>query len=367
MTVSTAKAGGLLLSRRRFLAAASLIPAVRPAALWASRIVRSNEPRIEEFDFADLLGPLTRAEDFYLRDHFNEPRLLARSWRLEVDGRVRSPHKIAYAELLRESGRQMTVTLECAGNPVGGGGLSTAEWTGVPLAKLLTAAGLHSGVKQIRFTGADGGAAGGVPNVFYARSVPVEKALHPDTLVAVAMNKKPLSVEHGYPARVIVPGWYAMDSVKWLARIEALDHEDTSPAMTQQYVAVRMEALGASRSPVTEMKVKSQIAWPVDGAAIAPGRHSIRGAAWAGANAVERVEVSTNGGQDWRAASLDSKPEQYAWVLWSIPWEARKPGEYQITARATDNRGVTQPAARDTARADAYELNWQQSVRCVGR
>jgi len=345
----------------------ALFPALRPAALWASRIIRSSEPRIEEFDFSTLRGALTPAEDFYIRDHFAEPRLTARSWRLQITGQLRSALEVDYAAILHQFARRLPVTLECAGNPAGGGGLSTGEWTGIPLEKLLRQAGLRPGVKEIRFIGADGGMAGGAAQSFYARSIPVEKALHPDTLLAYQLNGVPLPAEHGYPVRVIVPGWYAMDSVKWLARIEALDHDDTSPAMTQQYVAIRLEAVGAARSAVTVMRVKSQIAWPSDGAVVDRGPHTIRGAAWAGENTVAKVEVSTNGGQDWQPATLETSPTQYAWVLWSLPWDAGKAGECRISARATDDQGNTQPATRDPARADGYELNWQQSVRCIVR
>ena len=350
-----------MMRRRQFLSAVALVPALRPAALWASRITRSSDPRIEEFDFATLRNSITAEEDFYIRDHFPEPRIASRSWRLGIGGHVRSPLEVTYAELLRGPARNMVVTLECAGNAVGAGGVSTAEWTGIPLGKLLERAGLLPEVKQIRLIGADGNEAQG----FFSRSIPLEKAQHPDTLLAFQMNGVQLPAEHGYPLRAIVPGWYAMDSVKWLVRIEALDQEDASPFMTQEYVAVRLQAVGSKRTPVTRMQVKSQIAWPPDGAVLGSGWYTIRGAAWAGENKVALVEVSTNGGQDWAAASLEKSPTPYAWVLWNYPWDAQKPGEYRISVRATDDKGNTQPVSRDPLRVDAYELNWRQSVRCT--
>lgn len=347
--------------RRQFLSTVALVPALRPAALWASRIIRSSDPRIEEFDFTTLRNSITPEEDFYIRDHFPAPRIASRSWRLHIGGHVRSPLELTYADFLRGPARNMVVTLECAGNAVGAGGVSTAEWTGIPLGKLLQQAGLRTEVKQIRLIGADGNEGQG----FFLRSIPVEKALHSDTLLAFQMNGAQLPAEHGYPVRAIVPGWYAMDSVKWLAGIEALDHEDTSPFMTQEYVSVRLQAVGSERTPVTRMQVKSQIAWPADGAVMGTGQYTIRGAAWAGENKVALVEVSTNGGQDWAAASLEKSPAQYAWVLWNYNWEAQRSGEYRISVRATDDKGNTQPAARDPLRVDAYELNWRQSVRCT--
>ena len=352
-----------MMRRRQFLSAVALIPALDPAALWASRIIRSTDPRIEEFDFSTLRDSITPEEDFYIRDHFPAPRLASQSWRLRITGHVLSSLEVTYADILRGPARNMVATLECAGNAVGAGGVSTAEWTGIPLGRLLLQAGLRPQVKQVRLIGADGAERPG----FFSRSISVEKALHPDTLLAFRMNGAQLPLEHGCPVRAIVPGWYAMDSVKWLVQIEALDNEDTSPFMTQQYVSQRLQAVGSERAPVTRMQVKSQIAWPADGAVLGAGQYAVRGAAWAGENKVALVEVSTNGGQDWTAASLEKTPAPYAWVLWNYAWDAQRPGEYRISVRAADDKGNTQPASRDPLRVDAYELNWRQSVTCKVR
>lgn len=348
-----------LIPRRGFLSSLMLAP-----ALWAVQIVRSSEPRIEEFDFNKLHNFLTPPADFYIRDHFREPRLAAVSWRLRVGGRVRSPFELTYAELVRQPVRKLTVTIECAGNPVGAGGVSTAAWTGIPLRAVLERAGLHPNVKFIRFLGADHGSP--ERGDFYLRSIPLAKALRPETLLAFRMNGAPLPAEHGYPLRALVSGWYAMDSVKWLSRIEALTEEDSSPFMTQEYVAVRMQAVGAERRPVTRMRVKSQIAFPRDGQTLTPGHYSIRGAAWAGENKIAKVEISTDGGKHWAAAPLEQSPAAYSWVLWRQDWNAR-PGQYRILARAADDRGNVQPTSRDSTRLDSYELNWCQTVRCSVR
>ncbi len=356
-----------MIRRRQFLSTVALVPALRPAALWASsRIIRSSDPRIEELDFNRLRDSITPEEDFYIRDHFPEPRLVARSWRLRVGGHVHVPLELTYADILRGPARRLTATLECAGNPVGAGGVSTAEWTGIPLGDLLRQAGLPPKARYIQLVGADSSGDNERAGSF-RRSIPVEKALDPDTLLAYQINGAQLPVEHGYPLRAIVPGWYGMDSIKWLTRIEALDQEDTNPFMTQEYVALRLEAVGTARSPVTRMQVKSQIAWPRDGDVVSPGPHTIRGAAWAGENKVARVEVSLNGGQDWVPAALEASPARYAWVLWNYAWDASRAGQYRISARATDDRGNVQPAERDSLRADAYEANWRQSVRCTIR
>jgi DMSO/TMAO reductase YedYZ molybdopterin-dependent catalytic subunit len=260
------------------------------------------------------------------------------------------------------------VTLECAGNGVGSGGVSTATWTGIPLATLLEQAGLSRAVRYIRLVGADRGVE--APSrvlLAFARSVPLEKALHPDTLVAFQMNGSDLSPEHGYPLRAIVPGWYGMDSIKWLTRVEALDHSDTSLFMTQRYVAVRLQAVGSDQRPITRMRVKSLITEPREGQFLTKTPHRIRGAAWAGENRVARVEVSTDGGQEWALAKLDKDIRAYCWVLWTYPWEPRDSGAYTIVARATDDHGNTQPASRDALRIDSYEMSWYHAVRCEVR
>ena len=352
-----------LLPRRQFLSTLAALPALAPA-LWASRIVRSSQPRIEEMDFNALEHFITPQGDFYIRDHFREPRLGVVPWRLKVAGRVRKPLELSYAELVRQPARDLTVTLECAANPVGAGGVSTAVWTGIPLRALLEHAGLHPGVKFIRLVGADHGSPDG--SDYFLRSIPIAKALRPETLVVLRINGAPLPAEHGYPVRALVSGWYAMDSVKWLTRIEALDEPDTSPAMTQQYVAVRLETVGAERTPVTRMRIKSQISWPRDGQTIAPGHYAIRGAAWAGEDKIAKVEVSTDGGKTWAPASLQQSPALYSWVLWRQEWNPSH-GEYRILARATDDQGNSQPLSRSTTRLDGYEMNWCQVVRCTVR
>ncbi len=358
----------ILISRRRFLFPFALAPLWRRTIFPAARIVRSDNPQIQEFDFASLKTLITPNQDFFIRNHFSAPSLASHVWRIRVTGHVRSPLEITSADIQRAPARGIVATLECAGNPVGGGGVSTAEWTGITLESLLKRAGLRPGAREIRFVGADHGNEGSSSaRMSFVRSIPVEKALHPDTLLAYRMNGAPLPPEHGHPVRAIVAGWYAMDCVKWLTRIEALAQPDTSFFMTHEYVALRLQTLGSERSPVTRMQVKSQIAWPRQGEVLVPGSYTIRGAAWAGENRVARVDVSTNGGRDWRAATLETAASRYSWVLWNYQWEVREAGEYRMLVNATDEKGNSQPSSRDPLRVDAYELNWRQSLTCVVR
>jgi len=355
------------MNRRKFLSVLSVVPfpLSRPiggSAFWESSL---HDAEIRGFDLSSLEGLLTPNDQFYLRDHFPAPALADHEWRLQVAGRVRTPFTIGYAEILRLPRRDLTVTIECAGNGVSEGGVSTANWTGIALRTLLERAGLLPEVKHIRLVGADRGKVGpSSAAVPYSRSIPLEKAIQPDTLLASGMNGSPLPPEHGHPLRAIIPGWYGMDSVKWLVQIEALTRPDSGYFMTQAYMATRLQTIGSEQRPVTGMQVKSQIARPRNGEVIARGPYRIWGTAWAGENPVTRVDVSTDGGSTWATASLGEGARPYVWTLWEYSWQAGTPGIYTLLVRATDNHGRTQPNVRDSLRIDSYEQNSYHSVRC---
>jgi DMSO/TMAO reductase YedYZ molybdopterin-dependent catalytic subunit len=353
------------MNRRQFLSVLSAAPLSRPIGESVFCGSSRGDAEIRGFDFSSLGGFLTPNDQFYVRDHFPAPALTDQEWRLQVSGRVWRPFTIGYTEMLRLPRRDLTVTVECAGNGVGQGGISTAKWTGIALRALLERASLLPEAKHIRFVGSDQGTV--VPSsapVPYSRSIPLEKALHPDTILAHGMNGSPLPPEHGHPLRAIIPGWYGMDSVKWLVQIEALTRPDTSYFMTQAYIARRLETIGSAQRPVTRMQVKSQIARPLNGELIALGPYAVRGAAWAGENDVAKVEVSTDGGGTWAAASLGTEARPYSWKLWEYHWHPRTPGLHTLLARASDNHGRTQPNSPDSLRLDAYEQNSYHSVRC---
>jgi DMSO/TMAO reductase YedYZ molybdopterin-dependent catalytic subunit len=178
------------------------------------------------------------------------------------------------------------------------------------------------------------------------------------------MNGDLLPAEHGHPVRTIVPGWYGMDSVKWLIQIEALDHEDSNLFMTDWYVAIRVNTIGSERSVLRRMRVKSTIVHPRAGEVLAVAPYTISGVAWAGENRVAKVEVSTNGGRNWSPATLKGGDLDYTWVFWNYDWRVQVPNVYTIMARATDERGNTQPPAREPQRLDNYEQNWYHTIHC---
>ena len=301
------------------------------------------------------------SERFFVRSHYPVPEIDPRTWRLTLSGELQWPGRFGLAELDRRPQRSVVAVLECAGNgrsrfgrvvegevPWGEGAVGVAEWSGVPLREILHDAGVRPSAKEIVFEGADGGG-GGVdrPITRFARSLPVGVALgSPDILIATAMNGAPLDSEHGAPARLIVPGWYGMASVKWLSRIEALDHPYRGPFQTEKYVFRHAQLGGGETVPVTRLRVKSIIVSPVAFTRVPVGEPVVlRGRAWSGSDAIAKVEVDV--GDGWQPARLLPSSSPYEWIAWSRIWVPRAPGPVEIAARATDGAGYTQPDVPD--------------------
>jgi DMSO/TMAO reductase YedYZ molybdopterin-dependent catalytic subunit len=292
--------------------------------------------------------------DFFVRNHFATPKISDEAWRLEIGGLVSKPLKLSYSDLLMLPSVRRASTLECAGNASGGAGVGTAVWSGLPLRDLLRQAGLMSGATTIVFHGADSGEDENVPpGTHFARAIPLEKAMEPATLLAYEMNAEPLPAEHGFPLRALVPGWYGMDSVKWLTRIEALDRPFKAYFQDEKYVA--LEVHGASR-PLTSIKVNSKFLRPAEGEEIRSKTYRVEGVAWAGEHKIARVDVRVGAGA-WRLANLSASPAAMIWSPWSYDWQVPSPGRYTLEVRATDEGGGIQPEARDPDRKDPYELN----------
>jgi DMSO/TMAO reductase YedYZ molybdopterin-dependent catalytic subunit len=264
---------------------------------------------------------------------------------------VDRPIQLGLSDLLALPAREVWMTLECAGNgrramhprppglPWGFGAVGTGRFTGVPLSFLLDQAGLRSEAREVVFVGADRGSVESGDTVPYARSLPLHVARHSDTLVALALNGRPLRAAHGFPARLIVPGWYAMASVKWLVGIQVLDTAFDGFFQKDEYVYVET---GSDPEPVTLMRVRSVIGTPADGAEVPPGFVEIAGSAWSGHPPVVEVEVSVDSGGSWHKAELGPAPSSNA----ARPWRYHvrlDAGSYTIMARATDHAGNTQP------------------------
>ena len=334
--------GALRLSRRTFLGGSLA------AAAWG------QQPEISAFDPSLLDDWLTPNELFFVREHFPQPQVSEHAWKLAFAGAAAEPFELPYDALLQQPRKTLPVTLECAENPVGGGLVSHAEWVGVRLGALLERAKPVAEARFVRLAGADG----------FSRTIPIEKARHGDTLLAHMMNGERLPEKHGFPLRAIIPGWYGMDSVKWLTRIELLAAAGGGAADEYQRT-VRTLLAPRQTGPVTAMNVKAIFSRPVDGAVLVGRKFTVRGAAWAGEKRVGSVEVSTDGGKSWGAARLASDPLPYAWVHWAFDWKIAGPGPHELVVRASDDAGRTQPAERARGRVDNYEQNGYQTVRVM--
>jgi DMSO/TMAO reductase YedYZ molybdopterin-dependent catalytic subunit len=319
-------------------------------------VVVTQEPLNAEAPLAKQIGLLTPSPLHYVRTHFGTPRLSTRDWRLALEGEVERPYHLTYDELRTLPSRSLLVTLECAGNGRSGlhppaegerwqyGAVSTAEWTGVPLATLLEAAGLMSRAREILIEGADRGTVATRKDaILFARSLPLEVALHPDILLAYAMNGEPLTALHGFPARLIVPGWYGMAAVKWVTRLAALAAPFEGYYQTERYIMAHPERGETTSAPLTTIRVRSLLIVPAAGATLPHGTHRLRGLAWSGDAPVTRVDVSVDGGDNWEPAELASPVERYAWRRWEYTWPARVPGPATLRSRAFDEAGRAQP------------------------
>jgi DMSO/TMAO reductase YedYZ molybdopterin-dependent catalytic subunit len=330
------------------------------------RIVRSEEPLNLEMPFETADSFITPTKSFYVRTHFPIPKIDRDAWWLHVEGEVEKPFAINYEELVKLQSLTIPVTLECAGNnrnflepkvkgvQWGLGAVGTAEWTGVPLSVLLDRALVRPQGREIILEGADGGILDDPKSppgeLRFARSIPLSKA-RADVLLAYKMNGSDLPAEHGFPLRAIVPGWYAMASVKWLQRIVVIDQPFTGYYQTIDYAYWKRRGDIAELTPLTKMQVKAEIAKPTAGESV-PANSIVRvhGAAWASGNEIVRVEVSTDGGSTWNEATLLGESKSNAWRFWEFNWQTPAAGKQTLVARATDLLGRTQPVERDRDR-----------------
>jgi DMSO/TMAO reductase YedYZ molybdopterin-dependent catalytic subunit len=303
-----------------------------------------------------LRHDVTPAGLHYLLNHFDVPYVPDDVWQVQVAGRVKHPRVLALDDIKRLPARTLRVTLECAGNgraamtpryqsvPWSYEAVGTAEWTGTPLRHVLDGAGLLDDAVEIAFIAADRGFDRGHEHA-YGRSLRREAALSDDVLLVWAMNGARLLPQHGFPLRLVVPGWYGMASVKWLNRIEALaqPYDGFQQVSSYMYRAVP----DGPTSPVTHMRVKSLMVPPgipdfySRCRMVEAGPIQLFGRAWSGGGIpIARVEVGIDG--TWREAALDPPREKYAWRGWRAVWNAA-PGEHELSCRATDASGETQP------------------------
>lgn len=323
-----------------------------PQMLRAEHRIISMDPLEMEFELWSLDGQYTSVEDFYVRDHFASPAVVETAT-LKIEGAVEVPRELTRADLTKLEERKFGAVLECAGNRVGSTGLvSNGAWTGWALKDILMMARPTSAATDLHLYGRDG----------YKRSVPLDRAMA-DGVLATHLDSRPLTLPHGAPWRAILPGWYGMDSVKWLERIVVattpLPPEGGSYQQSRQTSSGELE-----RKPLPRMQVKSVILDPRPGTVLRRGKVEIRGLAWTGAGRIASVEVSADAGSTWQQATLGSGGDR-EWIVWKISVELTVAGPAEFLARAKDTEGHVQPAERDPSRLDGYTNNWYHRVHCT--
>jgi sulfite oxidase len=306
-------------------------------------------------------GDLTPAGLFFVRNHGGVPEVDPAAYWLTVEGRVRKPFRISLEELRRLPRVTVAATLQCAGNrrsemmavkeipgelPWGTEAISTAEWGGVPLREVLSAAEPESGARHVELTGLDEAERHG-QRFHFGGSIPLDKAQQPEVLLAYEMNGRPLPEVHGAPLRLVVPGYIGARSVKWLSRINVQEEPSANYFQARAY---RLFPPGVSHDNVDwdrglmlgTFNVNSLICAPAEGEALAAGAVTIRGWAFAGERDVARVDLSVDGGTRWAVAELAPGRSRWTWRLWSATADLA-PGEHEIVCRAWDSAAQTQP------------------------
>jgi DMSO/TMAO reductase YedYZ molybdopterin-dependent catalytic subunit len=351
----------MTLSRRTFFAltAGALLAQDKTGMNVLSR--RPEDLEMPLSGFSDYITPI---EHFFVRTHVYVPTVDLPAWRLTVDGEVATPLTLTMDELKKLPSTELVSVVECAGNgrgfidpPVPGlqwtnGSVGNALWRGVRLADLLARAGIKDSAKEVLFNGAD------VPigtMQDFRRTVTVKKALDPNTLLAYEMNGATLPVKHGFPLRVVAPGWASDSWIKWLTNITVLDKEFDGFWMKNAYrrpdhpIAPGSAMALDKMVPVTSLRVKSVISTPLDGAFVKLGDAVVvAGVAWSGDKGpITSVDLSTDGGRSWRPATLDQRKTQFGWRPWSFSFRPDRESYYNVMARATDASGDSQPFAQE--------------------
>ncbi len=313
---------------------------------------------------------ITPNDKFFSIAHYNRPAIDAKKWQLEVTGLVKKPMTLTLDQVKTRPRQEVIYTLECSGNtglPFFWGGIGNAKWAGTPLAPLLKEAGvLDKGIEAV-FWGSDEGeeTVREIPmKQNFARSMSLQDAMNPNNMLCYEMNGAALSTDHGFPVRLITPGWYGIANVKWLKRIEVRDTRFMNRFMARDYVTIRKEARKGqtvwSETSVGRALLKSAPARVVS----KDGKMTIQGAAWGAP--IKQVEVKIDTGP-WQRAALDTTQKgEFAWTFWTLDWPTPKAGEHTITSRTTDTAGNIQPAAEDALIANK-QTYWESNGQITRR
>jgi DMSO/TMAO reductase YedYZ molybdopterin-dependent catalytic subunit len=312
--------------------------------------VERGPGRSNTLDWQAVGSWITPTENLFSVGHYDTPEVDASTWRLEVGGLVERPMTFTLDQIHDRPSESVTMLLECAGNrgfPTFVGAVHNATWTGTPLAPLLEEAGVRPEGIEVVFFGADTGTETireTEVTQHFARSLSLEDAMTAGAILAWEVNGETLPVGHGFPVRLIVPGWYGVANVKWLERIEVRDTRFMGRFMARDYVTLRLEGSEEdgtwAETSVGRTNINSIPAKVVRTA----GGYRIHGAAWG--RPVARVEVRIDDGP-WQAAELgEGRDDPHTWTFWQLDWDA-DPGDHTVTSRAIAVDGSVQPAPDD--------------------
>ena len=383
----------LITRRRWFVEAASL--ASLPGALWAlepdEEMIdfadtggfavesRPANPRMKNSDWRQLAEPITPNDEFFVFHQTTVPAIDLAQWRLEIAGAVERPQSFTLAELARRPAQEVEFTLECSGNlprpEIMNGQIGNARWSGLNLAALLRHCGVRPEAREVVFFGADrmSDPSGQIVRQ-HGRSIFIQDALSPEAILAATMNGVPLPAEHGFPLRLILPGWYGMAQIKWLSRIEVLDRRYEGVHMSRNYQSVRnLPASGADQlvieTSISQTRLKSVVARVTRRRKGSARDFRVTGAAWGGPAKIARVEVRIDDGP-WRETRIEYRGGPHAWLLWSFAWSGATSGSHRIVSRAIDREGRIQPtvAERRAEIRSAREDNsqWERAIELPG-
>jgi len=329
----------------------------------AMRVVNDRPPCLET-PWTYFRSDLTPNEAFYVRWHLQAiPTAIdLKTWSLRIDGAVDRPLELSMDELRRLGSDEVVAVNQCSGNSRGlfgpavagaqwrNGAMGNARWAGVGLAKLLRAAGIKRDAVQVTFDGLDEGPLASVPD--FVKALDIDHALQPEVTVAYSMNGEPLPALNGFPARLVVPGWYATYWVKALHRITVLPHAFDGYWMAKAYKVPQAPngdesptKLSDHLIPINRMTIRSFVTTPEPGSSLPVGRAvQVEGIAFDGGSGIRGVEISADGGSTWAAAALGDDLGRYSFRRWHHPWTPTSPGEYRLKVRATGRDGQVQPA-----------------------
>jgi DMSO/TMAO reductase YedYZ molybdopterin-dependent catalytic subunit len=341
-------------------------PAAGEVIPWLDQPEPNPVPEVivRQLDWEHLDSWITPPDQFFVIKHYNEPVLNEADYQLEIGGLVTTPMTLTLADLKARARQEVTFTMECSGNsafPFNKGLAGNATWAGTPLASLLEEAGVLEEGIEVVFWGADEGEQTWRDEITitaqFARSMSLADAMAPDNLLVYEMNGVELPSLHGYPLRLIAPGWYGVANVKWLTQIEVIDRRYQGFFMARDYVTIREEERDGETAwtftSVTRDRLKSAPAKVT----MRDDQYQVMGAAWGGP--IGGVEVRIDDGP-WRPATLgEGEGNDYAWVFWTFDWDAAS-GEHTVTSRATDVDGNVQPGPDDpllAGKATYWESN----------